>query len=61
MVNPIVKILIERDGMTEEEAVELVKETKEELMNSPCDDGEDIIAENLGLEPDYIMDILSIE
>ena len=59
-MNPVVKILMERDGMTEQEATDLVKETKEELMNSRCYDGADIIMENLSLEPDYIMDILEI-
>lgn len=59
-MNPVVKILMERDGMTEQEAIDLVRETKEELMNSQCCDGADIIMENLGLEPDYIMDILEI-
>ena len=47
-MNPVVKILMERDGMTEQEATDLVKETKEELMNSQCCDGADIIMENLG-------------
>lgn len=60
-MNPVVKILMERDELTEEEAIELVKETKEDLMNNCCNDREDIIMENLGLEPDYIMDILSID
>lgn len=60
-MNPIVKILIERDGMTESEAIALVKQTKEDLMNSRCSDGADIIMEDLGVEPDYIMDILDID
>ena len=59
-MNPVVKILMERDRMTEQEATDLVRETKEELMNNQCYDGVDIIMENLGLEPDYIMDILEI-
>ena len=60
-MNPVVKILMERDGMTEQGATYLVKETKEELL---CNGGcyvDDIIMENLGLEPDYIMDILEID
>lgn len=60
-MNPAVKILMERDGMTEHEATDLVRKTKEELMNSRCYDGADIIMENLSLEPDYIMDILEID
>ena len=47
-MNPVVKILMERDGMTEQEAIDLVRETKEELMYSQCYDGADIIMENLG-------------
>jgi hypothetical protein len=60
-MNLVVKILMERGNMTEQEAIDLVRETKEELMNSPCSDGADIIMDNLGLEPDYIMDILEID
>jgi hypothetical protein len=59
-MNTVVKILMKRDNMTEQEATNLVRETKEELMDSPCSDGADIIMDNLGLEPDYIMDILEI-
>ena len=60
-MNSVVKILMERDGMTEQEATDLVRKTKEVLMNSQYYDGADIITENLGLEPDYIMDILEID
>ena len=60
-MNPVVKILMERDNMTEQGAIDLVRKTKEELMNRPCSDGVDIIMDNLGLEPDYIMDILKID
>ena len=51
-MNPVVKILMERDGMTEHEATDLVRKTKEKLMNSRCYDGADIIMENLGLKSD---------
>ena len=47
-MNPVVKILMERDGMTEQEATDLVRKTKEELMDSQYCDGADIIMENLG-------------
>lgn len=56
-----VKILMERDNMTEQEAIDLVRETKEELMNNPCSSGADIIMDNLGVEPDCIIDILEID
>lgn len=55
----LIQILVARDGITEQEARELILKTREELLNSPCSDGADIIMENLGLEPDYIIDILS--
>ena len=60
-MNPVVEILMKRDGMTEQESIDLVRETKEKLL---CNGGcyaDDIIMENLGLEPDYIMDILEID
>jgi hypothetical protein len=60
-MNKVVKILMERDGMSEDEAIELVEETREETL--ACEGSEeawDIIEDNLGLEPDYIFDILDI-
>lgn len=58
-MNRVVQILMKRDGITEAEATRLVEETKEEIL--ACDsvfDADDILACNLGLEPDYILDIL---
>ena len=46
-MNPVVKILMERDGMTEQEAIDLVRETKEELFNKSGCYADDIIMENL--------------
>lgn len=54
----IVKILMERDGMSKAEAVQAYKETRAELMDairgtsrlSP----EEVLVGELGLEPDYI-------
>lgn len=60
-MNKVVKILMERDGMSEDEAIELVEETREEIL--ACEGSEeawDVIEDNLGLEPDYIFDILDI-
>jgi hypothetical protein len=58
----VVKILMERDGYSKEEAIEIVNNCREE-MNEAIADGdyelaEDIMACDLGLEPDYIFDIL---
>lgn len=51
-----------RDGLTEEEAVSRVQDTAAELYDAiegtSCMDPEDVMMEELGLEPDYIFDIL---
>lgn len=57
----IVKILMIRDNLSKQEAIDLIKETKEEMLEAmnagESQDAEDIFTENLNLEPDYIMDI----
>lgn len=59
-MNKVVQILMERDGMTKQEATDLLREVQDmmdECDYEPCE-CEDIVASELGLEPDYIMDIL---
>ena len=51
----VIKILMERDGITKEEAEELVEDCAEALGNGNYE----AIQEYLGLEDDYIFDILS--
>jgi DNA-binding XRE family transcriptional regulator len=61
MSKNLVEVLMERDGMSREEAAELVNITREEVfaaMESGDCDPEDIIANNLGLEVDYIFEII---
>jgi AmiR/NasT family two-component response regulator len=56
----IKEILMSRDGMTEEEANDLIEQAKED-MNRRLDEGEmpdDICEEWFGLEPDYIMELM---
>lgn len=53
-MNRVVKILMRRDDMTEAEATELVNECREALENGDYD----AIGDYLGLEDDYIFDIL---
>ncbi len=60
IMEKLIKILTERDGITLQTAKRLILETKEALMNSKACDGADIIQEYLGLEPDYIIDILDV-
>jgi hypothetical protein len=60
-MNNIIKILMERDGMTYEEAKEAYEDTREEMLQSIEDgylDAGEILADNLGLEIDYIFDFI---
>lgn len=52
----IINILIERDGMTKEDAIVLIDETREMMIAEPWK-AEDIMLEMLGLELDYIMEL----
>ena len=60
--NRVVRILMHRDGLTEKEAVSRVEDTASEIYDAiegtSCMNPEDIMMEELGLEPDYIFDIL---
>lgn len=54
------KALMERDGLTSEEADKKIAECQEDL-NERLANGEmpdDILMEYFGLDPDYIMDLL---
>lgn len=57
-MNEIISILMRRDGVTREEAREMYLECKSELMDAisgtSCLDPEEVLASELGLEPDYI-------
>ena len=61
-MNQVIKILIERDTMTYEEAESQVKEVQEllegALSTGNYDEAEDILADELGLEMDYIFDLI---
>lgn len=57
-INRVVGILMTRDGMTSTEAVDLVEETREIILSSGIEEADDIIMDMLGLEPDYLEDIL---
>jgi hypothetical protein len=60
MSKEIVKILMERDGLTEEEAEERVDEVREMFEDCEYDSTECelIMAEELGLELDYVFNLL---
>lgn len=57
-MNRVIDILMKRDGISREEATKLVDDTREEILEADPFDVDDILACNLGLEPDYIFDIL---
>ena len=54
--NPIVKILVRRDNMTTEDAIQLVEDARADLMARLAEGEypEDICEEWFALEPDYI-------
>ena len=59
----IIAILMERDELTEEEAREQVEDAVDainDIMESggSYEDAEDVLLEDLGLEMDYIFDLL---
>lgn len=54
----VIKILMERDGNTREEAESRIQETRELLLSSDLWESDQIMADELGLEPDYIFDII---
>jgi len=56
----LVDTLVERDGITKEEAEKQVADVRESLMERLADGEmpEDICEEEFGLEPDYLMDLI---
>lgn len=56
-MNRVVEILMKRDDMKEEEANALVNDVRDMILDEP-DCAEDIVMEDLGLEMDYILDVL---
>lgn len=57
-MDSVVKILMRRDKMSRQDAEDLIKETKELLLSSDPFEAYEIMADMLGLEPDYIFEIL---
>jgi hypothetical protein len=52
-----------RDGMTREEAIRIIEETRDEIAcaienGADLDEIEDILADYLMLEPDYLIEFL---
>jgi hypothetical protein len=71
-MNPIIEILMERDGLSYDEAQEVFDEAKAEADDILSDDSgelsgvdsllciEDILSNHFGLEPDYIFDLVDL-
>ena len=59
-LNPVVKILMKRDGMSKQDAQDLVDNVRENVLQcgGSFEDASDILADGLGLEMDYIFDVL---
>ena len=56
-VNRIVEILMKRDGMSRKEAEADLDRVRSEF-DPTCDDPDEVLAIEFGLEPDYIFDLL---
>ena len=59
----IVKILMRRDGLTEEEAKKEVKDfmesIQEDIQNGDLEEIEDALMSWFSLEPDYVFDVIN--
>jgi len=56
MVQPLKTVLMLRDEMSEEEARNLISELQHRVYEG--EDPEELLYEELGLEPDYILDLI---
>lgn len=64
-MNAIVEILMQRDGMSQEDAQDLFKEAQDEAHILIDDEGsledlENILKDYFSLEPDYIFDLIEL-
>ena len=55
-MNKVIAILMARDGMTREEATELVMDCRQMIYDG--EDPTEVLQNELGLEPDYIFDLI---
>ena len=63
MKENIISILMRRDDITREEAIHIIEETRDEIAcaienGASLDEIEDILADYLMLEPDYLIEFL---
>jgi hypothetical protein len=55
-MNPIVKILMERDGLTEQEAKQRLRLAQNRVLGG--EDPEEVLFDEFGIEPDYVFDLI---
>lgn len=60
----IIDILVRRDNISENEAREICEQCRRDILhaidkNCGIEEVEDILADWLGLEPDYLMDLMN--
>lgn len=56
-MNPIVQILMERDGLSYREAQIRLQEARD-MLDDEGDDPEEILQNEFGLESDYVFDLI---
>lgn len=55
------EILMTRDGMSRDEARDLIRETRDMILDANIFEADEIMADMLGLETDYIMEVVGFE
>ena len=62
MAKKVIEVLMERDNLTREEALARVEDCRSELYDAldgtSCLDPEEVLMEELGLEMDFIFDLI---
>ena len=64
MNKELVKLIAKRDGINENEAYEICEQCRHDILhaidkNCGIEEVEDILMDWLGLEPDYLMDLMN--
>jgi hypothetical protein len=56
MIDSLLTVLMQRDGMTKSEALEEIRDARQRVAEG--EDPEEILHYDFGLEPDYIFDLI---
>lgn len=60
-MDSVKEILMRRDGLSEQEVIDLIRETRDMILDANIFEADEIMAGMLGLEPDYIMEVVGFE